>query len=620
MERKTLRDWFNPRRMWLWRQRRRDIERRAQELCPRPYDLGAMLFEVRTGTYRPSPKRLAVYKPHALTSSAEPWAFNDQGRQTKRGNVAVSLDHWIAGGEALLLYGANVAENFLAIDSHVYEAMSRLTQSNIDNISDLSSAVGGWDHSFWTGLPPSGLSLFAGHLGEVYVAEDLVKSGVSVQWPETSNQQGWDLLIQGHEVNVKTIGDASELHQHFASNPDIAVVVAGDMGHIPDEAFYLHPGDSVDGALSRFLETHSDHAVIVDQGLSHKEVLDQAAHATDAALGGASVIDVHFPWVTFATAGWREAQLLKNAKTDLVSATKNLGLDISIRGGGAAVGAKGGAILGGLFFGPIGAGIGAVLVGVMGAVYGSNKSNEFKRRPLKEATEQFDRLIDECERAAATEEADAARVFEVAKQREQQELRERAFQEKKRLAEAMERAKLAREAAEQLPPQVVRVIVDAALKQLEAALEQIEERLRTYSTARRLLWPSEEILSYELADERCRRARTELNEALAQSERHDATVSRRKLHVLVARLGVARMHVAIDLRLVDESRRGHEAAIRAQVKETYERLAKLRAAAYRRLAVQARELSEHVRAALAPWVEKCADQAKIVTVEAQKLG
>jgi hypothetical protein len=620
MERKTLRDWFNPRRMWLWRQRRRDIERRAQEFCPRPYDLGAMLFEVRTGINRPSPKRLAVYKPQAPTSSAEPWASNDQGRQPKRGEVAISLDHWIAGGEALALYGANVAEHFLAIDSHVYEAMSRLTQSNIDNISDLSSAIGGWDHSIWTGLPPSGLSMFAGHLGEVYVAEDLVKSGVAVQWPETSNQQGWDLLIQGHEINVKTVSDASELHQHFATNPDIAVVVPADMGHTPDGAFYLHPGDSVDGALSRFLETHPDHAVIVDQGLSHKEVLDQAAHATDGALGGASAIDIHFPWVTFATAGWRELKLLKGARTDLLSAMKNLGVDVSFRGAGAAGGAKGGAILGGLIFGPIGAGVLAVIGGMMGALFGQNKANELKRRPLRQAIEQLEGIVEQSGRVEAAAAADAASVFEVAKQAEQQELRERALQEKQQVAEAIEWARSARKAAEQLPPRVARIMVDMAQRELDVASDRIDERLRTYSSVRRLLWPNEEILAYEFAAERCRDAKAEVESTFNVLRQGGGSISRKDLHGLLARLGVARTLVATDLRLAEESRRSAEAQIRGRIEEARARLANLRAAAFARLTLQARELAENVRALLVPWADKYAVQAKRVAIEAQKLG
>ncbi|MBL8199902.1 MAG: hypothetical protein JNK40_02930 [Chromatiales bacterium] len=613
------RDVLSPRRLWLWLYRRPEIEAAFESAVPTPYDLAAMLYEGRTGVVLQSPPRLAVFRSKEVAHGG-PGSPSEPPSAPGRPGGARIPDGWVAGGEALGLYGANTAEKFLAVDGHVYETMERLGADRIASVTDLSQSLGSWEHSVWTGIDPGGLNKFAGHLGEVYAAENLTAAGVSVQWPDASNQPGWDLLVAGHEVNVKTVTDVAGLKQHFALHPDIPVLVPGDMSNVPVDAFHLYPGDTADEALKRYLETHGDHAVIVDHELSHQGIFEQASDAADVAVGGAGVIETQMPWFTLATAGWREVELLRKQKTEALSAVKNLGIDVALRGGGAAGVGKAGAVLGGVFGGPIGALILGVAGAVIGGVLGSKWATEAKMLPLKTAVRKLDEANATLSGRAAALQAEAERSYASARAAEEAILKETAYREKKALADEMARLKTILEGAGTVPPAQARAVTAEALEEIRQVRDAIRKSLDQYNWLRRLLWPTARIVGLEIADRHCAEANQSLEGLGTMTAANDGECRRSQLHGVLAQFGLARARVLADVQAVEDQRRLQEAHVRTYFAGMYRRLASGRAQASQRLGRKIERLARELRETLAPLVHVCSQRAEAVSVEAGKLG
>jgi hypothetical protein len=603
---KTMASFFeklNPRRWWLWRKHRKAIEGEARKLLPRPYDLGAILIEARTGKVIPSPREGTVYL-----------AGNQQSRKPSESRAPRDSDKLIAGGEALALYGVGVAEKMLAIDSHVYETMSNLSRTQIDNLSDLSARFQNWDHSSWSGLSEGALNKFSGHVGEVYAAEHLNDIGVAIQWPEASNQAGWDLLVAGHEVNVKTIADAADLHAHFARYPDIAALIPGDAQNIPAGAFHLTPGGSA-AALDNYLATHDHHAVIVDQSLSHADVVHHAADASDAALGSASVADMHLPWITLATSGWREIKLLNNAQTDVVAAAKNLSLDVAGRGGGAAVGAKGGALLGGLL-GPIGAAVGAVIGGIGGAIVGGDVASSIKRKPLDAAVAGYKSAETALKTKSLQINADAKNRYRTTRAAEQTALRDAAHTQQGSLNGEYQRLLKWRHELENVPKEGAEKLLAITKEQLEAQHRRLLEDLAGVGFFDRRIWPSPLTLSIE-------HAIAELERVIAlviTMQAKPADLSQSALFALLARYGLAEDVVRDVAKFTETQRRSMENSFTQKIAKAEMLLAEYRVQAFKRLALSVAKIVANVQQEIRPYVEQATVASKEVRIEMNKLG
>ncbi len=594
---------LNPRRWWLWSRHRKAIENHALELLPRPYDLGAILLEARTGRSIPSPREGMVYRER-----------NPQSQGAADSQSSKNGGRYIAGGEALALYGVDVAQKMMAIDSHVYGAMSRLAQAQVDNLSDLSAQFQVWDHSAWSGLSDGALSKFAGHVGEVHAATHLNEIGVSVLWPDASNQAGWDLLVGGHEVNVKTIADAAALHQHFDRYPDIAALIPGDAVNIPVGAFHLYPGGSV-AALDNYLSTHEHHAVIVDHSLSHADVVRQAADASDAALGSGSIVDAHLPWVTLATAGWREIKLLRDAQTDVRAAAKNLSIDVAGRGGGAAVGAKAGALVGGLL-GPIGAAVGVVIGGVGGAIAGGAVADSIKRKPLEKAVRDYDSAEADYRNQSFTLNGRAKDRYLKVRASEQQLLRSSARAVLGELDNGFQALSKWRSSVEQLPKEGAEGFFANARCQLATCRQELLVELKRVGLVDRMLWISPHTLSLEYSIAELERAIALLSKVEAKPD----SVSQSELFALLARFGVAETVVRVVVNSIEDERRRRESAYRQRIKRLELDLADGRVQAFRRLAQTVAASIAHLQREIRPFVERAANASETVRFEMGKLG
>lgn len=199
----------------------------------------------------------------------------------------------------------------------------------------------------------------SGYVAERVAAADLVAQGHVVTFPDTSNNPGWDLMVDGHPVQIKNTLDAGIIKEHFLKYPDIPVITNTEMSQ-----YFSH-----------------DPNVMIDPSLSHAAIaakIDTTVHGVNALESGS----FHIPLITLALSCAREGKLLFNNKTDFTSAGKHIALDTASVGGGGFIGGKTGAMVGGLVGGPVGVALGAILGAIWGAISGRILKAGFIRRPV----------------------------------------------------------------------------------------------------------------------------------------------------------------------------------------------------------------------------------------------
>ena len=323
------------------------------------------------------------------------------------------------------LAGANVFHQYMLIDDYMYEGISKLSGKQIDNFSDLSSKIKDYSHNS-DGLTEGSLNKIKGHIAESHVAEHFKEAGAEVSWPDTSNQEGWDLLLNGSPIQIKLTKDASTLTEHFKEHSDIPVVIPSDADNIPPEtAFHFDPSEGAENLIDYLGET-SEKAVIASNQLSHAELTENIEQATDFLTG-----DIDFfklPIVTAAFSGFREFNLLIENNTDILSSLKNISLDVAGTGIGIGAGSAAGAAIGSIIFPGIGTAIGAFAGSIGGAFLGRNITNEIKNMPLETAMEDWKKSSKKLKRKIKQTEKQYENRFNQEKEREQNILSKLSFE------------------------------------------------------------------------------------------------------------------------------------------------------------------------------------------------
>jgi len=247
------------------------------------------------------------------------------------------MDKWglTAGVAGITIYDA--VYSISLVDENVLRAMDFSSAADLSNFHDIMAYI---KTHFEDGPGLEGsLERLEGYTAEQVVAAHLVAEGHVVEFPETPNQPGYDLLVDGHPFQVKNTMSPDLIREHLDKYPDIPVIVNSEMG----------------------IYFEGNEIVIVDPELSHDEIAVAVQHTIDGvdALDAASA---HIPLVTLALSSIKESSLLLARKTDLQTAGKHVLYDTASVGLGGAVFGKIGTMVGS-FFGPVGAGVGLVLGG-----------------------------------------------------------------------------------------------------------------------------------------------------------------------------------------------------------------------------------------------------------------
>ncbi|NEI50496.1 hypothetical protein GR217_22695 [Rhizobium leguminosarum] len=215
-----------------------------------------------------------------------------------------------------------------------------------------------------------------GYVSEQIVASRLVEHGHVVEFPHTSNNPAFDLLVDGTPFQVKCLLGLDGLREHFSKYPDMPVYANGELAEA-----VLASGEA--WASKVFYIDGFDHEVA--------DLITRTSLEAGEALG-----DLHVPYFAMAACTGRNLYRWWRGRIPLSDLPLSVLIDNSIKGGLATVGGLSGKAIGLLAFGPAGA---LVLGGVggIGVLFGAGWTREQTTRllssewlaELDEATERF---------------------------------------------------------------------------------------------------------------------------------------------------------------------------------------------------------------------------------------
>lgn len=315
------------------------------------------LFGGREATV-PSSDGVIASAPALLAAGQVESALNDSERHARALREAVGGS--VSDHEGAVTAGALTAGGLWTlaqIDDSVLDAISFSSAGNPEGFWQLRDIARTMDGS------AGATTRLSGYVAEQQVAIDLARNGHMVEFPDTASQPGYDLLVDGHAVQVKCTESVDAVLAHLETYPDIPVIVNAELA---DEL--------------------GDHPMVwVDQALSHAAIND-ATDATVEALADFGDADdlLPIPLLSVAFAAWRNYGDLEAGRIETGEFAGRVGVDAGARAvGGGAGGLIGGAI--GSFLGPAGTAIGSGLGAYVGSVAGGTGADRINREAACDA-------------------------------------------------------------------------------------------------------------------------------------------------------------------------------------------------------------------------------------------
>lgn len=192
-----------------------------------------------------------------------------------------------------------------------------------------------------------------GYVAEQMVAAELQAKGHEVEFPSTSNNPGWDILVDGQPFQVKCMSDPAGVREHLDSYPDIPV-------YINEE-------------LAPYFEGNPN---VYVTGVSREEVLE----ATTSTLEHADdLLDFEIPWITAGVSSFYNIKRMWKDDVSINQAVFHVVSDTTSKVILGSLGQKAGILVGTLLFGPAGGITGAMFGAYAGASQGGKLSSGIKR-------------------------------------------------------------------------------------------------------------------------------------------------------------------------------------------------------------------------------------------------
>jgi hypothetical protein len=231
--------------------------------------------------------------------------------------------------------------NYIRIDPEVVRGVEFARAGDVDGVLSFASFAD--SKADLSGASLDGLhSELQGYVAEQIEAHHLIAQGHDVQFPDTPNNPGWDIKVDGHPFQIKCLSDAHGVYEHLHNYPDIPVIVNAELA-----------------------EQVGDHSnVYVDASLHH----DAVVRATEETLDrGRDLADFEIPWISLdVSVAFNLYYMLVNG-TDFTGFLTCTATDFGARFIGGTTGKSAGAGAGLLVFGPAG----AIVIGALGAVGGA---------------------------------------------------------------------------------------------------------------------------------------------------------------------------------------------------------------------------------------------------------
>lgn len=213
--------------------------------------------------------------------------------------------------ETDLIAGISAGEflyDFLMINPIVVEGIDFARSEDLSSVFSLSQFAKTVDIDLATG----DMAQLQGYVAEQMIAQKLEAAGYDVQFPETSNQAGWDILIDGKEFQVKCGSSPSIVDEHLERYPDIPVYVNDELA--------LH---------------YSDNSNVFSIGVTKEAVID----ATNSTLSHAEdLLDLELPWISAGVSSFYNLRRIVREQLPLQLAARNVVIDTTSRVSLAAAG------------------------------------------------------------------------------------------------------------------------------------------------------------------------------------------------------------------------------------------------------------------------------------------
>ncbi|WP_396233743.1 hypothetical protein [Acinetobacter baumannii] len=204
------------------------------------------------------------------------------------------------------------------------------------------------------------ITRLSGYVAEQQVALDLVRNGHIVELPDTANQVGWDLLVDGTPVQVKCSMDANYVLSHFEKYPDIPIITNRELA----DQVANHPMVTVDPNLS--------YVDIQEKTLNSLQHLDEFDSINNL---------LSIPLFSLLLAVQRNYRQFIAGQVNLTQYTKYVGADVAVRTTGAVLGKAIGGFIGSLG-GPVGIIIGSGIGAYIGGIAGGTGADKLIREEL----------------------------------------------------------------------------------------------------------------------------------------------------------------------------------------------------------------------------------------------
>lgn len=240
--------------------------------------------------------------------------------------------------------------DYVMIDPTVVKGLDFARVEDLSNLFTLSHFAETVDTETLTG----DMAQLQGYVAEQMIAQELTAAGHDVQFPETSNQAGWDILVDGQPFQVKCAASKQVVETHFEKYPDTPVFVNAELA----SAFEGNP-------------------LVLSTSVSREQVLMETKKTLDHA---GDLLDFEVPWLTFSVSAFTNVRRMRQEGILLSTAARNVVTDTASRSAMAAVGQA--------MLGTIGTvvlpGAGTIVFPVVGAFIGVSQggklSNMVKRK------------------------------------------------------------------------------------------------------------------------------------------------------------------------------------------------------------------------------------------------
>lgn len=239
---------------------------------------------------------------------------------------------------------AEFLEDIIRIDSSVLKGIDFASKQDLSNIFKFISFT---NDNYQNLINDGNINRLQGYVAEQIARYDLMEMGYIVEMPETANQVGWDLLVDGQPFNIKNTANLSGLTEHFEKYPEIPVITNNQL-------------------CEKALENGFDNVYTLPD-LDYQKTIDLTRETIEA---GKDAMSFPVSWISLGISTFLNAKRVVQGETDIYGATINVATDYLGKAVGSIAGEKVISLVGLLLLGPaggvIGAGTGAIIGGLLG--------------------------------------------------------------------------------------------------------------------------------------------------------------------------------------------------------------------------------------------------------------